>query len=310
MGGSCIPEVGQLWRNEMSGDYMVRATAADMQIRAFAVTGAGIVETARRAHDSSPVVTAALGRLLMAGVMMGSTLKSESDLLTLTVAGDGPAGNICVTAGCDGNVKGYADNPQAINPPRYDHKLDVGGIVGNGTLRVIKDMGLKEPYVGQVALITGEIAEDITYYYATSEQIPSSVALGVLMNKDNTVKRAGGFMIQLMPGAGDEVISKLEERLKEISSITALLDEGLTPEDILDRLLGDMGLAITEKDECRFYCNCSKDRFAAGLVSLGKKELKSLLDEGKSIEVGCHFCGKKYEYSVGEIQALYDRAVR
>ncbi|MCR5742366.1 MAG: Hsp33 family molecular chaperone HslO [Lachnospiraceae bacterium] len=285
-------------------DYIVRATAADLRIRAFAATTRDMVEYARAAHDTSPVMTAALGRLLTAGAMMGVTMKADDDLLTLRIEGDGPAGGVCVTADSHGNVKGYVNNPKVLIPAKPNHKLDVSGAIGSGTLQVIKDIGLKDPYVGQVNLVSGEIAEDITYYYAVSEQVPSTVALGVLMDHDNTVKCAGGFMIQLMPDAGEEVISALEEKLKGFTSITALLEDGKTPEDILAMFLGDMGLEITEREECRFKCNCSKDRFARGLISLGSKELNSLIEENEPIEVNCHFCSKKYTYSVEELREL------
>ena len=210
-------------------DYLVRATAADAQVRAFAVTARDTVETARAAHDTSPVMTAALGRLLCAGAMMGSMMKGEADILTLQVQGDGPAGGLTVTADSRGRVKGYAVNPQVILPANSQGKLDVGGAVGAGSLRVIKDLGLKEPYVGQTQLQTGEIAEDLTYYFAASEQVPSSVGLGVLMEKNNTVKQAGGFIVQLMPFAEGNVIEKLEANLSRIHSVTKLLEDGNSP---------------------------------------------------------------------------------
>lgn len=211
-------------------DYIIRATAAEGQIRAFAATTRDLVEYARSAHNTSPVATAALGRLLTAGAMMGIMMKGEKDLLTLKIEGDGPIGGLTVTADSRGNVKGYAFHPEVMLPPNAKGKLDVGGALGIGVLSVIKDIGLKDPYVGQTILVTSEIAEDLTYYFATSEQTPSSVALGVLMERDNTVKQAGGFILQMMPGASEEVISALEKRLGEITSITALLDAGNTPE--------------------------------------------------------------------------------
>ena len=210
-------------------DYIIRATAAEGQIRAFAATTRDLVEYARSAHNTSPVATAALGRLLTAGAMMGIMMKGEKDLLTLKIEGDGPIGGLTVTADSRGNVKGYAFHPEVMLPPNAKGKLDVGGALGIGVLSVIKDIGLKDPYVGQTILVTSEIAEDLTYYFATSEQTPSSVALGVLMERDNTVKQAGGFILQMMPGASEEVISALEKRLGEITSITALLDAGNTP---------------------------------------------------------------------------------
>ena len=250
-------------------DYIVRATAADGQIRAFAATTRACVETARVHHGTSPVATAALGRLLTAGAIMGSMMKNEGDMLTLQVRGDGPIEGLTVTADSKGNVKGYAGNPDVMLPPK-NGKLDVGGAVGIGLLQVIKDMGLKEPYSGQTILVTSEIAEDLTYYFANSEQVPSSVGLGVLMEKDNTVRCAGGFIIQLMPFATEEVICKLEENLKDITSVTALLDQGYTPEQLLEALIGDLGLEITDTIPTQFYCNCSKDRVERAVARVGK----------------------------------------
>ena len=218
-------------------DYMIRATAAKGQVRAFAATTRDTVEFARASHNTSPVATAALGRLLTGSAMMGAMMKGEKDLLTIKIEGDGPIGGMTVTADSKGNVKGYAFHPEVMLPPNEKGKLDVGKALGVGVLTVIKDMGMKEPYVGQTILVTGEIAEDLTYYFATSEQTPSSVALGVLMNRENTVRQAGGFILQMMPGVSEEVVSGLEKRLSQIISVTALLDEGRTPEEILKYVL-------------------------------------------------------------------------
>ena len=291
-------------------DYMIRATAADGQIRAFAVTARELVETGRKAHNTSPVATAALGRLLAAGAMMGGMIKYEEDLLTLKIEGDGPIGGLTVTADSKGNVKGYVNNPMVVLRCNDKGKLDVGGALGIGVLSVIQDIGLKEPYIGQTILVSGEIAEDLTYYYATSEQTPSSVALGVLMNKDNTVRQAGGFIIQLMPGASEEIIQTLEARLGELSSVTALLDKGMTPEEILTRILGTMKLDITDKIEVRFYCNCDKTRVEKALISLGRRELQEMIEEGKSIEINCHFCNTNYEFTVEELEKLCNQSSR
>mgnify|MGYP002601170272 CR=1 FL=1 len=291
-------------------DYVIRATAAEGQIRAFAATTRDLTEAARQAHNTSPVATAALGRLMTAAVMMGYDMKGDADLLTLKIQGDGPIGGLVVTADAHGGVKGYAFHPEVMLPPNDKGKLDVGGALGVGVLSVIKDIGLKEPYVGQTILVTGEIAEDLTYYYATSEQTPSSVALGVLMNKDNTVRQAGGFMIQLMPGASDEIIDKLETRLGEITSITSLLDDGNTPEMILEHILGEFGLEINETIETSFFCNCTKQRVEKALVSIGKKELQEMIDEGKEIEVNCHFCNKNYTFDVEELKEILEKARR
>lgn len=282
-------------------DYLVRATAADAQVRAFAVTARDTVETARAAHDTSPVMTAALGRLLCAGAMMGSMMKGEADILTLQVQGDGPAGGLTVTADSKGRVKGYAVNPQVILPPNSQGKLDVGGAVGTGTLRVIKDLGLKEPYVGQTQLQTGEIAEDLTYYFAASEQVPSSVGLGVLMEKNNTVKQAGGFIVQLMPFAEGKVIEKLEANLSRIHSVTKLLEDGNSPEQILGILLEGMDMEILSDMPVEFYCNCSRERVAKALYSIGKKEMDEMIRDGEPIEVKCHFCNTAYQFSVEDL---------
>lgn len=291
-------------------DYIVRATAADSQIRAFAATTRELVETARSAHNTSPVATAALGRLLTAGAMMGSMMKGDEDLLTLQIKAGGPLNGLLVTADSHGNVKGYVGNPNVIIPANSKGKLDVAGAVGPGFLTVIKDMGLKEPYSGQTMLQTCEIAEDLTYYFATSEQVPSAVGLGVLMNRENTVRQAGGFIIQLMPFAAEEVIAALEKKIAEVTSVTAMLEAGSSPEQILEQLLGDLGLEITDTMPAQFHCNCSKERVAKAVVSVGKKELQSMIDEGKTIEVNCHFCNTNYEFSVEELKELYKRASR
>lgn len=285
-------------------DYLVRATAADAQIRAFAITSGELVEEARRRHDLSPVVTAALGRLMTGACMMGSMLKGEKDILTLQINGDGPVRGLTVTADSKGNVKGYAQAPQAMMPPNAQGKLDVGGVIGNGYLTVIKDMGLKDPYSSQIALQTGEIGDDLTYYFAASEQVPSCVALGVLMERNNTVKHAGGFIIQLMPFAEEEVIRKLEEKVASVQSVTSLLEKGNTPEQILELLLGDMGVEITEKMPVQFSCNCTKKRVEKVLISLGKKELQDMIAEGKEVELHCHFCNTNYIFSVEELGKL------
>ena len=290
------------------GDYIVRATAADNQIRAFAATTKELVEKARAAHDTSPVATAALGRLLTGGVMMGAMMKVEKDLLTLQVKGDGPIGGITVTADSQGHVKGYVENPDVLLPANALGKLDVGGAVGNGMLRVIKDMGLKEPYVGQVALETGELGDDLTYYFATSEQVPSSVGLGVLMEKDNTVKQAGGFIIQLMPFTDEKVIEALEKKISEVQSVTSMLNLGMTPEDILNELLGEFHPEISEKIPAEFHCDCSKKRVEKVLISLGKKELTSIINDGKPVELKCHFCNSGYTFTTEELKEILKKS--
>ncbi len=289
-------------------DYIVRATAAEGQIRAFAATTRDLVEYAKNIHNTSPIATAALGRLLTAGSMMGSMMKGDDDLLTLQIICDGPIKGITVTADAQANVKGYVYNPEVMLPPSPKGKLDVGGAVQTGILNVIKDMGLKEPYVGQTELVSGEIAEDLTYYYATSEQVPSCVALGVLMNKDNTVKQAGGFIIQLLPFADEAVIDQLEKKISEINSITALLDKYETPEVILEHILGDFGLEILDKINTKFYCNCTKERVEKAIVSIGKKDIQEMIDENEPIEVNCHFCNTNYQFSVDELKEIVKRS--
>ena len=289
-------------------DYIVRATAANAQIRAFAATTRDLVEVARKSHDTSPVATAALGRLLTGGAMMGVMMKGDKDVLTLQIKCSGPIGGLTVTADSRGNVKGYVNQPQVILPANAQGKLDVGGALGLGVLSVIKDLGLKEPYVGQTELKTGEIGDDLTYYFASSEQVPSAVGLGVLMEKDNMVRQAGGFIIQLMPFAEEEVIAQLEKNLAEVTSVTELLDQGYTPEMLLEKLLGNMGLEINEKMETGFSCNCDKVRVGKVLISLGEKELQSMIDEGQDIELNCHFCNTNYKFTVEELKELLELA--
>ena len=288
-------------------DYIVRATAADSQIRVFAATAAEMVETARQHHNTSPVATAALGRLLTAGAMMGSMMKNDSDVLTLQIRGDGPLGGITVTADSRANVKGYVNNPDVMLPAK-NGKLDVGGAVGIGLLQVSKEMGLKEPYVGQTILVSSEIAEDLTYYFANSDQVPSSVGLGVLMNHDSTVRCAGGFIIQLMPFASEDTISRLEQSLKDVTSVTELLDKGYTPEQLLQELVGDLGLEIADTVPTRFYCDCSKEKVEKVVASIGKKDLQEMIDDGEDIEVKCHFCDAAYNYTIEELKEIMKRS--
>ncbi len=285
-------------------DYIVRATAADASIRAFAVSAKEMVESAREHHNTSPIMTAALGRMLAGGAMMGSMMKGEKDLLTLQIQCSGPAKGLTVTADAKGNVKGFAVNPVVDLPPNAQGHLNVGGALDLGVLSVIKDMGLKEPYVGQCQLQTGEIAEDLTYYFATSEQIPSAVGLGVLMDKDNTVKQAGGFIIQLMPFTSDEIIEKLEAKIAKIDSVTQMLDRGLTPEGILEEILGDFGLEITDKMDTRFQCDCSKERVSRALSTISKKDLDSIINDGEEIEIKCQFCNTAYKFSIDELKEI------
>ena len=283
-------------------DYIVRATAADHQLRAFAVTSKDIVEKAREIHNTSPVATAAIGRLLTAASIMGSMMKGEKDVLTLQIECGGPIGGITVTADSNADVKGYVNNPNVILPPNAQGKLDVSGALGPGFLNVIKDIGLREPYNGQTHLVSGEIAEDLTYYFATSEQVPSSVGLGVLMDKDNHVTQAGGFIIQVMPDTDDEVIDKLEARLGEVHSVTEMLDKGMTPEDILNYVLEGMDVEILETVPTQYKCDCSFERVSKVIASLGKKELQEMIDDGKPVEVNCQFCGSHYKFDTEQLK--------
>lgn len=290
-------------------DYIVRATAADTQIRAFAAVTTRLAEEARRRHQTSPVATAALGRLLTGGVMMGSMMKNQRDVLTLQIKCDGPIGGLTVTADAGGHVKGYVNHPEVMLPPK-NGKLDVGGALGHGILNVIKDMGLKEPYSGQTILQTGEIAEDLTYYFAASEQIPSSVGLGVLMNHDNTVSCAGGFIVQVMPFVDEEVLRRLEKNIANLKPVTATLDGGHSPEEMLSQVLDGMELEITDTLPAIFDCNCSKERIEKAIISIGKKEIQEMIDDGKPIEVKCHFCNTAYEFTVEELQEILKKCQR
>ncbi len=285
-------------------DYIVRATTADHQIRAFAASTTELVEQAREYHNTSPVATAALGRLLTAGAMMGVMMKGEGDLLTLQILCNGPIGGLTVTADADAHVKGYVNNPMVMLPATAEGKLDVGAALGDGDLNVIKDLGMKDPYIGQCKLQSGEIGDDLTYYFAVSEQIPSSVGLGVLMERDNTVRQAGGFTLQLLPETPDDVIRKLEEKLSGLDSVTAMLDAGMTPEDILLEILGDFGVMINEKIPAEYRCNCSRKRMLRALMSVGKSDLQEMIDEGKPVELCCQFCNKKYEITIDELKKL------
>ncbi len=289
-------------------DYIVRATAANHQVRAFAATTRDVVEAARVAHGTSPVATAALGRLLTAGTMMGSMMKNEKDLLTIKIQCDGPIKGLTVTADVHGNVKGFVEEPMVILPASEKGKLDVAKALGLGVLSVIKDMGLKEPYVGDTILTTSEIAEDLTYYFATSEQVPSSVGLGVLMEKDNTVKQAGGFIVQVMPFVEDEVVTKLEENIAKLEPVTTMLDKGMTPEQILETVLAGMDVEFNDTMPTQFQCNCSKERVEKALISIGRKDIQEMIDDGKEIEMHCHFCNTSYPFTVEELKEILKKS--
>jgi len=290
-------------------DFIIRATAANGFIRAFAVHSTKIVEEARRIHDTTPVATAALGRLISAAAMMGATLKNESDRLTLQIKGDGPLEGLLVTSNANVDVKGYVFNPQADVPEIYPGKLEVGMAVGHGSMRIIKDIGLREPYCGTIELISGEIAEDLTYYFAKSEQIPSAVGLGVLVDTDRTVRQAGGFFVQLMPGAPDEVIDKLEDNINRVPYTTDLMDMGKTIEEILGMILKDFEYEINDRLPLNYLCDCSKERVEQALISIGAKDLAKIAQEDKKAEISCHFCNKKYEFNEEELMSLLAEAL-
>ena len=285
-------------------DYIVRATAANGFIRAFAANTHDMVEKAREIHQTTPVATAALGRLMTAGAMMGVMMKGEDDLLSLTVRSEGPLEGMTVTADSKGNVKGFPYNPNCPLLVNSRHKLDVGSVVGRGMLTVVKDLGLKEPYSSQVDLQSGEIGDDLAYYFTLSEQTPSSVGVGVLVNADESVQQAGGFILQLMPGFDDAVVDQLEANLSGVSSVTEMLSVGMTPEEILEKLLGNLGLEINDTVPCAFYCNCSRERVTKALLSVGKKEIRSMIAEQKAAELLCDFCNSKYVFTVEDLQQL------
>lgn len=285
-------------------DYIVRGHAAGGTVRAFAADTTETVAEAMERHFTYPVVTAALGRLLTAGAMMGSMMKGEDDLITLTVKGDGPIGNITVSADSHGNVKGFAGNPQVEVPDKYAGKLDVGTAVGRGTLSVVMDLGLSDPYNGTVELQTGEIADDLAYYFTVSEQTPSAVGLGVMIDTDSSVKHSGGFIIQMMPDVSEETISAVESKLSDLKPVTSMMDEGMTPEMILEHILGDLGLEITEHSDVRFHCNCSKERVSEALATLKPGDIQEMIDDGETIEVKCFFCNTAYNFTVDELKEL------
>lgn len=290
----------------MKRDHVVRATAANGTIRAFAVYSRRLVEDARRMHELSRTATAALGRTLTAAAMMGTMMKGDKDALSIVFNGDGSLGNITVTAKSDGSVKGYVGNPQASLPSKVGEKLRVGEVVGKGTLRIIYDLAMREPYSGVVEIQSGEIADDIAYYLTSSDQIPSAVSLGVLLNEDSSVREAGGFIVQLIDGATDETAARLEERIASLPSATTMLSDGETPESILERILGDMDLQILEDGPVEFRCDCTRERTLKLLSLVSADELQDMVDEGEDVEMVCAFCNSKYQYSPDEIAALIE----
>jgi molecular chaperone Hsp33 len=285
-------------------DYLIRGIAAEGTVRAFAIKSTELVAVARERHKTFPVVTAALGRLLSAGAMMGSMMKGDDDLVSLSIKGDGPIQSIMVTADSHGNVKGFPGNPSVDIPPKRPGKLDVGGAVGEGTLTVVMDLGLAEPYNGTVELQNGEIAEDLAYYFASSEQTPSAVGLGVMVDTNSEVKHAGGWIIQMMPNASEETTSKLESKLATIEPVTTLMDRGMSPEDILGYILEDLDFEITDKQDVRFHCNCSKERVSKALATIKSEEIQDIIDEGKDIDVKCYFCNTTYSFTPAELEEI------
>ncbi len=288
-------------------DNFCKVLTKDGMVRALALDATEIVEQARRIHETTPVMTAALGRTLAAASMLGSLLKSPKDTLTLQIKGDGPAGGIMTVSDAEGNVRGYPGNPDVDLPLNEKGKLDVAGAIGReGTLTVIKDLNLKEPYIGRTPIVSGEIAEDVTHYLMVSEQTPSAVALGVLVDRDWSVKKAGGFLIQLMPGADELTITKLEWAIAHTAPVTELLEQGLSPEDILRRLLEEFEVEVLERGEKCYRCDCSRERVERVLISMGAKELETLAREQEVTEVGCQFCTQKYRFTSEELLNLVD----
>ena len=285
-------------------DYIIRATATDETVRAFAIKSTKLTAEAREIHHTFPVVTAALGRLLSAGAMMGSMVKGENDKLTLQMKGDGPLAQMTVTADSHGNVKGFPANPSVDIPLKRAGKLDVGGAVGRGIFTVIMDLGLKEPYNGQVEIQTGEIGDDLAYYFTVSEQTPSAVGLGVMVDTDSSVKHAGGFIIQMMPDVAEETIEALEVKLSVAEPVTAMMEKGMGPEEILEYYLGDLGLKFTEKLPVRYHCGCSKEKVAGALATISSDDLKEMINDGEEIEVKCYFCNSAYKFSTDELEEM------
>ncbi|MGN1306443.1 MAG: Hsp33 family molecular chaperone HslO [Faecousia sp.] len=289
----------------MIQDHIVRGITKDGFVKAMAISSTNLVERARRIHKTTPTATAALGRVLTAASMMGNLQKVDNGALTLQVKGGGPLGTILATSDATGNVRGYVHNPSITLLEKYAGKLDVGAAVGkDGMLTVIRDLQMKEPYIGSVALVSGEIADDVTAYFAQSEQTPTACALGVLVDTDQSVKVAGGYLIQLLPGTPDEVIDKLEAGIQKAGAVTPMLDEGLSPEEILRRVLADFETEFLETTPVEYRCYCSRERVLQTLITIGKKDLQELVEENQPIRVECQFCDNVYAFSPQELQAL------
>ena len=285
-------------------DYLVRGMSMDGFVKVVAIRSTEIVRRGAQIHKTTPNATAAFGRVLTAASMMGNTQKVENGSMTLQIKGDGPIGSIVCVSDATGNVRGYVYEPNVPLTEKHPGKLDVGATVGNGTLTVIRDLQMKEPYVGSIELVSGEIGDDVTAYFVQSEQIPTACALGVLVDRDQSVKVAGGYLIQLLPGAPDEVIDKLEEGIRRAGAVTPMLEQGMTPEDILGQVCGDLGVVFLETTEVSYKCYCDRDRVTAALISLGKKELSEIASEDKPFPVECQFCDKIYEYTPEDIENI------
>lgn len=285
-------------------DYIVRASLANDSVRAFAISSTHLVAEARERHRTLPVVTAALGRLLSAGAIMGSMMKGDKDIVTISLKGDGPAGYITVTADSHGHVKGFPGNPNVDIPRKYAGKLDVGTAVGRGLLTVSYDLGLKEPYSGQVEIQTGEVAEDLAYYFTVSEQLPSAVGLGVMVDTDSSVKHAGGFIVQLLPDAPEDVIELLEKKLANLEPVTTMMEQGMTPEEMLLHILEGVDIEFTERHDVKFYCDCSKEKVKRALAAISDKDLQDIVNDDEDIEVKCFFCNTAYKFSIADIKDI------
>ena len=285
-------------------DYIVRASLANDSVRAFAISSTHLVAEARERHRTLPVVTAALGRLLSAGAIMGSMMKGDKDIVTISLKGDGPAGYITVTADSHGHVKGFPGNPNVDIPRKYAGKLDVGAAVGRGLLTVSYDLGLKEPYSGQVEIQTGEVAEDLAYYFTVSEQLPSAVGLVVMVDTDSSVKHAGGFIVQLLPDAPEDVIELLEKKLANLEPVTTMMEQGMTPEDMLSYIFEGVDVEFTERHDVEFYCDCSKEKVKRALAAISDKDLQDIVNDDEDIEVKCYFCNTAYKFSIADIKDI------
>lgn len=285
-------------------DYIVRASLANDSVRAFAISSTHLLAEARERHRTLPVVTAALGRLLSAGAIMSSMMKGDKDIVTISLKGDGPAGYITVTADSHGHVKGFPGNPNVDIPRKYAGKLDVGAAVGRGLLTVSYDLGLKEPYSGQVEIQTGEVAEDLAYYFTVSEQLPSAVGLGVMVDTDSSVKHAGGFIVQLLPDAPEDVIELLEKKLANLEPVTTMMEQGMTPEEILLHIFEGVDIEFTERHDVKFYCDCSKEKVKRALAAISDKDLQDIVNDDEDIEVKCYFCNTAYKFSIADIKDI------